>query len=133
MTRLRSILLVSATLVLGTMSFACNRVRVSEVRGPDGNDWKKISCRHLDSRCYRTAERMCPNGYYFAYADASGAPVREPPKAEEQEPQASGVAAPPERGKNTTDLPPRSEWGHDMYSWQRGTILVKCADATARY
>lgn len=53
---------VLAALALSTV--ACGRVHVDDARGPDGsNEWKSISCRHMDKRCFRTAAELCPNGY----------------------------------------------------------------------
>jgi hypothetical protein len=138
MSRLRTFLVVA---LFGSMAFACNRVRVDDVRGPDGNEWKRISCRHMDPRCYNTAHRMCPNGYFMTYADAAGAPVREAPvavtaeaseEASTSESITPGAAPPPQVGKNAKELPPQNQWSHGMYSWSRGTILVKCADSVAR-
>ncbi|MBS2013874.1 MAG: hypothetical protein JST00_13375 [Deltaproteobacteria bacterium] len=123
MVRLRSILVVS---LLATLTFACNRVRVDDVRGPDGSGWKRISCKHMDPRCYSTAQRMCPNGYFMTYADGESPAAANAEAAGEVEP---GAAAAPEVGKNVKQLPPQSRWSHGMYSWSRGTILVKCAGA----
>ena len=126
MARLRSFVTVA---FLGTMAFACNRVRVDEVRGPDGNEWKRISCRHMDPRCYSTAQRMCPNGYFMTYADGEGPPAVSSEPASSTEATTPGAAPAPEVGRNVKQLPPQNQWSHGMYSWSRGTILVKCADA----
>ena len=123
--------------VLALSSVACNRVRVDDVRGPDGADWKRLSCRHMDEKCYRTAAAMCPNGYYFARA-AGPAPAVGPAVAEaEGDDESAAATAPrastahPQAGVNAKTLPPQEKWGSGMYSSRRGTILVQCAAATA--
>jgi hypothetical protein len=121
--------------VLALSSVACNRVRVDDVRGPDGGDWKKLSCRHMDEKCYRTAAVLCPNGYYFARAagpaPAVGPAVHDVDGDDESAsaPRASG--AQPKAGVNAKTLPPQEKWGRGMYSSQRGSILVQCAATTA--
>lgn len=137
--RLGSILTVALFASLSAGSFGCNRVRVDDVRGPDGNDWKRVSCRHMDQRCFKTAAVMCPSGYYFTRADAPGAVHEAPAPAASSDSDDDGAtasapaaAAPPEVGKNAKPLPPQNQWDRGMYSHKRGTILVKCAAATAR-
>ena len=122
--------------VLALSSVACNRVRVDDVRGPDGADWKRLSCRHMDEKCYRTAAAMCPNGYYFARA-AGPAPAVGPAVQEADGDEGWSPAAPrasaghPQAGVNAKTLPPQESWGSGMYSSRRGTILVQCAATTA--
>jgi hypothetical protein len=124
---------VLAALALSTV--ACGRVHVDNARGPDGsNEWKSISCRHMDKRCFRTAEQLCPNGYYFARGAGAIAPS---PQAEEvasedgapvsADPRASAPA--PRAGVNAKTLPAQERWGSGMYTRRGGTILVQCADA----
>jgi hypothetical protein len=116
---------------------ACGRVHVDDARGPDGsNEWKSISCRHMDKHCFRTAAALCPNGYYFARGAGAIAPPREEASeasredgAISSEPRAS--APPPHAGVNAKTLPPQERWGSGMYSRRGGTILVQCADARA--
>ena len=123
-----------AALALSTV--ACGRVHVDDARGPDGsNEWKSISCRHMDKRCFRTAAELCPNGYYFARgAGAVSAPA---PAADDTSEDAAvssdaRAAAPhPRAGVNARTLPPQERWGSGMYSRRGGTILVQCADAKA--
>lgn len=138
MPRLRSLALV---VLFGSMTFACHRVRVDEVRGPDGGEWKRLQCKHMDQRCYKVAQQMCPNGYYFTYADAKGNVVRRHDGvtasggasdrdgdgiADDASDHAPPAAPAPQSG-NVKVLPPQNQWGKDMYSWHKGTILVKCA------
>lgn len=115
--------------VLGLSSVACNRVRVDDVRGPDATDWKRISCTRMDKKCFKAAELMCPNGYYFA--KASGSPGGTIVETDEGEivttPGARRTAPHPQAGVNARTLPPQSTWGPGMYSRKRGTILVQCA------
>jgi hypothetical protein len=125
---------VLAALALSTV--ACGRVHVDDARGPDGsNEWKSISCRHMDKRCFRTAAELCPNGYYFARgAGAVAAPVAAPASEDTDEEGAlrSGphaAASPPRAGVNAKTLPPQERWGSSMYSRRGGTILVQCAEA----
>lgn len=113
--------------VLPTLA-ACNRVRVDDVRGPDRTDWKRISCRHMDKRCYRAAAALCPNGYYFAKASRSPAA----PHASSSGAANHHARAPhPQAGVNATTLPPQERWGNGMYSRKGGAILVQCAPMTA--
>jgi len=128
MPRLRSL---AAVVLFGTMTFACNRVRVDEVRGPDGDAWMKISCRRMDQRCYKTALAMCPNGYYFTRV-GSGAVLPAPKNVDDAgDDDDDAPVAVPQRGRNVTKLPPQSQWDRSMYSAHRGAILVRCAGATA--
>lgn len=123
-----------AALALSTV--ACGRVHVDDARGPDGsNEWKSISCRHMDKRCFKTAEQLCPNGYYFARGAGAIAPAVPPAQSDEgasedgpvsHDPRAS--APPPRAGVNARTLPPQERWGSGMYSRRGGTILVQCAD-----
>ncbi|MDB4941495.1 MAG: hypothetical protein JWP97_1029 [Labilithrix sp.] len=128
--RTRLVMSLFGTLALVTTA-ACNRVRVEEVRGPDGSDaWVRISCRHMDQKCYRAAAQVCPSGYYFANAASPGAPAGRHVQAvevadEEDAPRAGGPA--PKAGVNVQTLPPQERWGGDMYSRRRGAILVRCA------
>lgn len=123
------------TTLLGTLALvataACNRVRVEEVRGPDGSDaWVRISCRHMDKKCYRQAALLCPSGYYFA--DAAGPRHPAHRAADADEALASGPT--PGAGAPVRTLPPQERWSGDMYSRRSGAILVRCAsprDATA--
>jgi hypothetical protein len=114
---------------------ACNRVRVDDARGPDGsNEWKSISCRHMDKRCFKTASELCPNGYYFARAAgplpaAGAAPHVDSDRDDDGDESVSRVAPHPKAGVNTKTLPPQERWGSGMYSRKRGTILVQCAEA----
>lgn len=125
--------------LLALSTVACNRVRVDDVRGPDHTDWKRISCRRMDKKCYRAAAELCPNGYYFARAEG---PVRGTTTYVDDDgdvvatsggsPAASMPAAPhPRAGVNAKTLPPQERWGEGMYSRKGGTILVQCASNTA--
>ena len=134
--RLASSLAALAFGALALSTAACGRVRVDDARGPDGsNEWKSISCRHMDKRCYRKAAEICPNGYYFARAaGAISAPVAAAEPGDEEanastDPRAA--APPPRAGVNAKTLPPQERWGSGMYSRHGGTILVQCADARA--
>jgi hypothetical protein len=79
----------------------------------------------MDKKCFRTAEQLCPNGYYFALA---AGPL---PAADESAPATSSRAPQPQAGVNAKTLPPQERWGSGMYSRKGGTILVQCADARA--
>jgi hypothetical protein len=122
--------------VLALSSIACNRVRVDDVRGPDGGDWKRLSCKRMDEKCYRTAAQLCPNGYYFARA-AGPAPGVGPAVQADADDEGAPASAPhastahPQAGVNAKTLPPQEKWGRGMYSSQRGAILVQCASTTA--
>ncbi len=126
---------VASVLALGAVG--CNRVRVDDVRGPDGADWKRLQCKHMDEKCYLTASRMCPNGYYFARAAGAGPAVgpavanaRDDDDDDDATPRASSAPR-PRAGVNTKTLPPQEKWGRGMYSSKRGTILVQCAETSA--
>jgi hypothetical protein len=116
---------------------ACNHVRVEPVRGPDGSsEWQSISCTHMDKKCFRTAEALCPNGYYFA---RSAGPLPGAARGADDDvddrAHAAGrevaTAPSPQAGVNTRTLPPQDRWGSSMYTRRGGTILVQCADARA--
>lgn len=108
-------MLRSCSIVLGAILLAaCNHVRVEEVRGPDG-EWARISCRHMDRRCFDTAARMCPSGYYLASPEGA-LPVHMRQVGEVEEPRA-----------DVKTLPPQESWSREMYSWNSGVILVRCA------
>lgn len=140
MPRLHPLFTIAAPAFFGLLALAstgCNRVRVDDVRGPDGADWKRLECRHMDEKCYRTAERMCPNGDHFARA-AGPAPAVGPavhdasdPDDDDEASTARSSAPHPRAGMNAKTLPPREKWGRGMYSSKRGTILVQCAETTA--
>ena len=123
--------------LLSLSAMACNRVHVDDVRGPDGADWKRLECRHMDERCYRVAQKMCPNGYYFARS-AGPAPAVGPAVHHHDENDGDDVSGPassaaphPQSGVNVKTLPPQEKWGRGMYSTHRGAILVQCAETTA--
>lgn len=126
-------LLPAVLAVLALSTVACGRVHVDDARGPDGsNEWKSISCRHMDKRCFRTAAELCPNGYYFARgAGAISAPAAVESGSEGSEGGVVAAAPPPQAGVNAKTLPPQERWGSGMYSRRGGTILVQCADARA--
>ena len=131
--RVSSRLFAFAFAALALSTVACGRVHVDDARGPDGsNDWKTISCRHMDKRCYRKAAEICPNGYYFARAAGPG-PVTDVTTDEDGTVTSAPHAAapPPQAGVNAKTLPPQERWGSGMYSRHGGTILVQCADARA--
>ena len=135
--RVSSHLFAFAFAALALSTVACGRVHVDDARGPDGsNDWKSISCRHMDKRCYRKAAEICPNGYYFARAaGAITAPAAAAAESGDEDGSASSdpraAAPPPRAGVNAKTLPPQERWGSGMYSRHGGTILVQCADARA--
>lgn len=137
--RLHSLVSIAAFSLLALSAFGCNRVRVDDVRGPDGADWKRLQCKHMDERCYKTAQKMCPSGYYFARAagpaPAVGPAVHVRSEDDDDDDVDDGAArssAPhPRAGVNTKTLPPQEQWGRGMYSSKRGTILVQCAVTTA--
>jgi hypothetical protein len=127
---------VLAAVALSTL--ACGRVHVDDARGPDGsNEWKSISCHHMDKRCFRTAAELCPNGYYFARgagAVSTPAPASDDTSDDDavgSDARAHAVAPHPRAGVNAKTLPPQERWGSGMYSRRGGTILVQCADARA--
>lgn len=113
---------------------ACSRVHVDDVRGPDNTDWKRVSCRRMDKKCYRAAAQLCPNGYYFAKA-AGTAPAATTYVDEDGvvigTKSAIPVAPHPQAGVNAKTLPPQERWGDGMYSRRGGTLLVQCANNTA--
>lgn len=114
-----------AAFALGSLALlACNRARPPREAGPYGPDWALISCKHMDARCFKLAEARCPAGYYFTKVDdAAARPSAEPVTDAKGSPGASSADAAPRR------LPPQSEWGNEMYSRGRGSILVKCETA----
>ncbi len=114
---LRSICLVSAILASGLFASACTHVRVSEVTGPDGSDWKLLTCSRLNKKCFEVAREMCPNGYYFARAKRA-------PAAREATPGTAASGPPPK----VKTLPPQEDWDGGMYSGKSGELLVKCAE-----
>lgn len=126
MARLRTFVVLG---LFGLSALACNRVRVDGVLGPDGQEWQRISCRHMDPRCYQTAQRMCPNGYFMTYEGHAGEPlVGSAARTDEGSVESDNTpAAPPRPGENVTKLPPQSQWSRDMYSRSKGAILVRCA------
>ncbi len=135
MPRLRLSSFLASSFLFAALAFstvACNRVHVDEVRGPDGsNEWKSISCRHMDKRCFRMAAELCPNGYYFARG-AGPVPVYTAQRNADGTPVAATAVAPhPQAGVNAKTLPPQERWGDGMYSHRGGTILVQCADVKA--
>jgi hypothetical protein len=114
-------LAVAALLALATSACHSHRVRVQETRGPDGaTGWKRISCPHLDKKCFSVARSMCPNGYYFIKQSEWGRPA--PERARERR-----AAESPRAGVNTKTLPPEEKWGRQMYSRKPGTLVVQCA------
>ena len=118
---LRSVLLVAAPLVVLLGLAGCHPVQVRETAGPDGSgDWKRISCPHLDRRCFATARSICPNGYVFTKEPGRGATSAKRAKVEPATPA-------PEPAANVTTLPPEETWSSDMYSNKPGTLVVRCA------
>jgi hypothetical protein len=101
-----------------SLGLACTHVRVSDVTGPDGREWKLLSCSHMNKKCFAAAHEMCPNGYYFARAKR----VPDGSKA------TSAKGAPENASPKVTRLPPQEDWDGDMYSRQSGQLLVKCAE-----
>lgn len=138
MLRLPSLLRIAApafVALFAVSTVACNRVRVDDVRGPDATDWKRISCRRMDKKCYRAAEQLCPNGYYFAKAagpaPASATYVDDNGDAVATSSRAASRAPHPQVDVNAQRLPPQERWDSSMYSRRGGTILVQCAATTA--
>jgi hypothetical protein len=132
MLRLRDLLPFGAFAMVALSSAACHRVHVDDVRGPDGHDWKRVSCTRMDQRCFKVAAAMCPDGYYFARAAGSVAvPIAAPEVSdgedadEERAPRAG--ASSPRASMNAQTLPPQERWGSAMYSRRGGAILVRCA------
>jgi hypothetical protein len=115
--------------VLGVLSAGCHgraRVQVHNTHGPDGAaDWKRISCTHMDKRCFSAARAMCPNGYYFTRDDSTTSTNKRSASSKTSQPS-------PRRGVNAKTLPPEEKWGHEMYSSEPGTLVVRCADGTAQ-
>jgi hypothetical protein len=111
---MRTVFLLAVISFAGVSSLACTHVKVEDARGPGGGEWKAISCSHMNAKCFERAEHMCPNGYVFARA-AEGSPKT--------------VAAQASDAAKVTTLPPRDQWGGDMYSKQPGKILVQCASS----
>ncbi|MBX3191439.1 MAG: hypothetical protein KF819_30875 [Labilithrix sp.] len=130
--RLGSLLAFTIVGVFGIATAACHRVRVDDVRSSDGSEWKRLSCRHLDKHCYRTAQKLCPNGYYFT----RNASVHEPfsGSSSDNRDYAEEPSAPrqgPPAGAAVRQLPPQEDWDRGMYSRERGAILIQCARATS--
>src|SRR5688572_1026169 len=97
-TRLGPLLVLS---FFGVMSLACTRVKVEDVKGgPSAGEWKAISCSRMNEKCFKTAEKLCPNGYVFARANE----------------KAAGDHA------TMTTLPPQKEWHDEMYSKKPGKL-----------
>ena len=106
--RLGPVVLVS---FLGLTSAACTRVKVKDAQGPTAGPWKEITCSRMNEKCFKEAEKLCPNGYVFARTDKA-APT--PPASE---------------ANKVTTLPPQKEWHDDMYSKKPGKMLVQCASS----
>lgn len=111
---LRSVMLLS---FVGAMSLACTRVKVEDVRGPGGGEWKAISCSRMNEKCFKTAERICPNGYVFARAEERSAKT------------VARTPAPSSEPAKVITLPPQDEWRGDMYEKTPGKLLVRCASS----
>ncbi len=136
MARTQALLGTALLALLALSSVACNRVRVEPVRGPDGsNEWQSVSCTHMNKKCFRTAEALCPNGYYFARSAGplpGSAPAGDDDDHGWTSPgRATAVAPAPQAGVNTRTLPPQERWDSSMYTRKGGTILVQCADTRA--
>jgi hypothetical protein len=130
MVRSRSLLGSAFVALVALSAMACNRVRVEDVRGPDGGEWVRISCKHMDKRCFRAAANICPSGYYFA--DSAGpAPVHTRTVDADGEETARASGPQPRPGVNVKTLPPQERWSSRMYSKKSGAILVQCAATTA--
>src|SRR4051794_18578674 len=129
----RSLLGFTLVALVALSAVACNRVKVQDVQGPDGGEWVRISCKHMDQKCYRVAANMCPNGYYFA--DSAGpAPTRTrdiDAESAEGEGAASGTAPHPRAGVNAKTLPPQERWSSRMYSKRSGPPRVQGPTTTA--
>jgi hypothetical protein len=115
---LRRLLVLVPFVVLGLASTGCGpRVKVSDARGPDGsNDWKRITCKRMDKKCFSAARALCPNGYIFT---KSGASVSS---------RANTLSS--QGGVGVKTLPHESEWGTAMYSKKPGTLMVLCAESS---
>jgi hypothetical protein len=106
---LRALLTVGFALALTSAVVGCGhqRVKVKETTGPDGSaDWKQISCKRMDKRCYQAARAICPNGYVFT----DGRPAEKGGDAK------------------TKTLPPQEQWSDRMYSKKPGKLLIRCTD-----
>jgi len=122
MTRLSFALLLAGSAIL---TAACGRPQVHAVRGPDGSgDWMLLTCRHMDKRCFRSAESMCQGGYYFT-------PAADAPSVAESNRTPAVVTHSSELGRDVKSLPPQQRWDSQMYSHRSGSILVKCSASTA--
>jgi hypothetical protein len=130
MARPRSVLGLAFVGMVALASVACNRVRVEEVRGPDGGEWTRIACKHMDQRCFKVAATICPGGYYFA-SSAGPAPAHAREVDADDEETVRATAPQPRAGVNAKTLPPQERWSPRMYSKKSGAILVQCATATA--
>lgn len=117
---MRLVVAFVALTALGASACHHRHVHVEEVRGPDGQDWKKYSCPHLDKRCFAVARSMCPNGYLFA---------KDPTAISSDDARAKPDASTPAPSARAKTLPPQEKWGREMYSEAPGTLLVRCADA----
>ena len=65
---LRALLATTFALALTSVVVGCGHhpVKVKETTGPDGSaDWKQITCKRMDKRCFKAARAICPNGYVF--------------------------------------------------------------------
>ena len=133
MPRLRPLLATVFFAFFALSGLACHRVVVDDVRGPDGADWKRISCRRMDKKCYSAAAQMCPNGYYFARAAGPAPAVATHDEDGDEVAPASHARAsgPSPQAGNVKTLPPQERWGSGMYSKHGGTILVQCAETRA--
>jgi len=126
----RSFVGIAALALVALSAVACNRVKVQDVRGPDGGEWVRISCKHMDQKCFKTAATICPTGYYFA--DSAGpAPAHARSVSADDEESVRASAPPPRAGINAKTLPPQERWSSRMYSKKSGAILVQCASTTA--
>lgn len=107
----------SYTIVVGVFALALSSglvgcghhgapVKVKETKGPDGSaDWKQITCKRMDKKCFQAARAICPNGYVFT----DGRPA--------------------EKGEAKTQaLPPQEQWSDSMYSKKPGKLLIRCTD-----
>ena len=124
-----SLLGFAVVAVVAFSAVACNRVRVEDVRGPDGGEWTRVSCRHMDQRCFKVAASLCPGGYYFANS-AGPAPAHARSVDADDEESVRASAPQPRAGVNAKTLPPQERWSPRMYSKKSGAILVQCATST---
>jgi hypothetical protein len=102
--------LLFAVMFLGVTTAACTHVHVDNAKGPDGGDWKQISCSRMNKKCFEEADRLCPSGYVFSRGDEAR--------------KASQPAV--------TTLPPREQWHDDMYSKKPGRLLVRCTSSAPK-